>query len=48
MMLADEGMTNASCDHSVVDRVDNMLRKAALHSYQGLLYLLSTDEDDSS
>lgn len=47
-MLAEEGMTDASCDHLVVERVDNLLRKAALYSYQDLLRLLSTAEDDDS
>ena len=48
VMLAEEEMTNAPCDHLVVDRVDNLLRKAALHSYQDLLHLLSAAEDDNS
>jgi len=43
-MLAEEGATDDSHDHSVVERVDNLLRKAALHSYQDLLHLLSTAE----
>lgn len=37
---------DASCEHAVADGVDNLMRKAALHSYQDLLHLLSTDEDD--
>ena len=48
VMLAEEEMTIASSDHSVVDWVDNLLRKAALHSYQDLLHLVSTPEDDNS
>lgn len=47
-MLAEEEMTDASCDHLVVERVDNLLRKTALYSYQDLLRLLSTAEDDDS
>lgn len=43
-MLVDD----ASCEHAVADGVDNLMRKAALHSYQDLLHLLSTDEDDES
>ena len=44
MMLDDD----ESCDHAVIDGMDNLLRKAALYSYQDLLHLLSTAEDDGS
>ena len=47
MMLTEEEITSASCDHSIIDQVDNLLRKAALHSYQDLLHLLSTAEYDN-
>ena len=48
MMLTGEEMTSGSCDHSILDQVDNLLRKAALHSYQDLLHLLSTADYDNS
>lgn len=46
VMLSEEGATDDSHGHSVVEQVDNLLRKAALHSYQDLLHLLSTEDDN--
>ena len=48
MMLSEEGTGDLAQDCTVVERVENLLRKAALHSYKDLLHLLSTPEDENS